>query len=117
MKFVERRPFADPDSAARKLVEIANGIETVQDRRILPSRSTHHFWHRGRPIGSLNRQKPFRDVLNVALHSRPLALRGIADKLLDSAEQGDLAAAREVIDRLDGRPVQADRRRGNHGAF
>jgi hypothetical protein len=34
MKFVERRPFADPDSAARKLVEIANGIETVQDRRI-----------------------------------------------------------------------------------
>ena len=61
----------------------------------------------GRPIGSLNRQKPFRDALNVALHSRPLALRRIADKLLDRAEQGDLAAAREVIDRLDGRPVQA----------
>ena len=61
----------------------------------------------GRPIGSLNRQKPFRDALNVALHSRPLALRRIADKLLDSAEQGDLAATREVIDRLDGRPAQA----------
>jgi hypothetical protein len=27
--------------------------------------------------------------------------------LLDSAEQGDLAAAREVIDRLDGKPPQA----------
>jgi hypothetical protein len=37
MKFVEPRPFADPDAAARKLVEIANGIEAVQDGRILSS--------------------------------------------------------------------------------
>jgi hypothetical protein len=34
MKFIERRHFADPDVAARKLVEIANGIETIQDGRI-----------------------------------------------------------------------------------
>jgi hypothetical protein len=34
MKFVERRPFANPDLAARKLVEIANSIEAVQDGRI-----------------------------------------------------------------------------------
>jgi len=27
MKFVERHPFADPDAAARKLAEIANGVE------------------------------------------------------------------------------------------
>jgi hypothetical protein len=27
MKFVQPRPFADPDLAARKLVEIANGVE------------------------------------------------------------------------------------------
>ena len=27
MKFVKRQPFADPDGAARKLVEIANGVE------------------------------------------------------------------------------------------
>jgi hypothetical protein len=27
VKFVERHPFADPDVAARKLVEIANGVE------------------------------------------------------------------------------------------
>jgi hypothetical protein len=26
MKFVERRPFAEPDLAARKLIEIANGV-------------------------------------------------------------------------------------------
>jgi hypothetical protein len=34
MKFVDRRPFTDPDVAARKLVEIANGIEAAQDGRI-----------------------------------------------------------------------------------
>jgi len=61
----------------------------------------------GRPLGSPNKQKPFRDALNIALRSRPLALRRIADRLLDSAEQGDLPAAREIIDRLDGRPAQS----------
>src|SRR5258708_14376468 len=40
------------------------------------------------------------------LRGRPLALRRVPDKLLDSAEQGDLPAAREVIDRLDGRAAQ-----------
>jgi hypothetical protein len=34
MKFVTERPFADPAAAAHKLVEIANGIEAVQDGRI-----------------------------------------------------------------------------------
>jgi hypothetical protein len=34
MKFVEPSQFTDPNVAARKLVEIANGIEAVQDGRI-----------------------------------------------------------------------------------
>jgi hypothetical protein len=34
MRFIERNPFADPDTAARKLVEIANDVEAVQDGRI-----------------------------------------------------------------------------------
>ncbi|SHH32544.1 hypothetical protein [Bradyrhizobium erythrophlei] len=34
MKFIELSVFADPDSAARKLVEIANAAEAVQDGRI-----------------------------------------------------------------------------------
>jgi hypothetical protein len=34
MKYVDRRPFADPDAAARKLLEIANAVEAVQDGRI-----------------------------------------------------------------------------------
>ena len=34
MKFVAGRPFADPEIAARKLMEIANVVEPVQDGRI-----------------------------------------------------------------------------------
>jgi hypothetical protein len=34
MKFIEPRPFADPDSAARKLIELANAFEPIQDGRI-----------------------------------------------------------------------------------
>ena len=34
MKFVAARPFADPEIVARKLLEIANSVEPVQDGRI-----------------------------------------------------------------------------------
>jgi hypothetical protein len=34
MKFATERPYADPDKAARKLVEIASTVEAVQDGRI-----------------------------------------------------------------------------------
>jgi len=34
LKYVSARPFADPDTAARKLMEIANSVEAVQDGRI-----------------------------------------------------------------------------------
>jgi hypothetical protein len=34
MKYASDRPFADPEKAARKLPEIANTVEPVQDGRI-----------------------------------------------------------------------------------
>jgi len=34
MKFVNARPYAQPEAAARKLVEIAAGIKPVQEDRI-----------------------------------------------------------------------------------
>jgi hypothetical protein len=34
MKFAAERPYADPEKAARKLVEIANATEAIQDGRI-----------------------------------------------------------------------------------
>ena len=65
----------------------------------------------GRPIGSLNREKPFNQALLMTLRSNPVALRRIAAKLVEKAEEGELAAIREIADRLDGKPVQMlDRR-------
>jgi hypothetical protein len=62
----------------------------------------------GRPIGSVNRQKPFTDALRVALLSGGgRRLRVIADKLAEKAEQGDLQAIQQIADRLDGKPAQA----------
>jgi len=34
VKFIPHRPLADPDAAARKLMELANAFEPVQDGRI-----------------------------------------------------------------------------------
>jgi hypothetical protein len=34
MKYAASRPFADPEAAARKLLEIANATEAVRDGRI-----------------------------------------------------------------------------------
>jgi hypothetical protein len=34
MKYATDRPYADPETAARKLVEIANSVEAVQNGRI-----------------------------------------------------------------------------------
>jgi hypothetical protein len=34
MKFVEQKKFANPDAAARRLVEIANAIEPSQEGRV-----------------------------------------------------------------------------------
>ena len=51
----------------------------------------------GRPVGPLNRQKPFADALRVALLSGGgRCLRIIADKLAEKAEQGDLQAIQQI---------------------
>ena len=42
-KFVADRAFADPDAAARKIVEIANDVEAVQDGRIYIERVNAPF--------------------------------------------------------------------------
>ena len=63
----------------------------------------------GRPIGSVNREKPVSDLLRVAvLSGGGRRLRVIIEKLLDKAEQGDLQAIKEVEvgDRLDGKCAQ-----------
>jgi hypothetical protein len=34
MKLITDRPYADPEAAAHKLIEIANSVEAVQDGRV-----------------------------------------------------------------------------------
>jgi len=43
IKLVSNRPFTDSDAAARKLVEIANDVEAVQDGRIYIERVNEPF--------------------------------------------------------------------------
>jgi hypothetical protein len=59
----------------------------------------------------VNREKPFNDALRIALRGDPFRLRRIAEKLAGKAEEGDLAAIREIADRLDGKPAQVIDRR------
>jgi hypothetical protein len=54
----------------------------------------------------MNREKPFNQALLMTLRSNPVALRRIAAKLVEKAEEGELAAIREIADRLDGKPAQ-----------
>ena len=48
MKFVSPSHFTDPDAAARKLVQIANASEAVQDGRIYIELIRNPFLKEGR---------------------------------------------------------------------
>ena len=50
-KYVRPRPYADPEAAARKLIEIANGLEPYMDGRLLVERINGPFLyeHKGSP--------------------------------------------------------------------
>ena len=64
----------------------------------------------GRPRGAQNKDKPFRDALRMAVADAQgdfKALRRVADALISKALTGDVAAIKEVADRLDGKVPQA----------
>lgn len=71
----------------------------------------------GRPLGSQNKDKPFRDALrqeafgdwNDADPPRvgKRSLRAVARALLSKGADGDVGAAKEIGDRLDGKVPQA----------
>lgn len=69
----------------------------------------------GRPPGSQNKDKPFRDALRMEAAlaekgeptpAKPGSLRFIARQLLERAGE-DTASAKEIGDRFDGKPAQA----------
>ena len=62
----------------------------------------------GAPTGNQNgkRGKLFYDALRVALVQEDRkSLRKITDKLVKAAEEGDAWAVKEIMDRMDGKPV------------
>ena len=64
-----------------------------------------------RPLGSKTKDKPWRDALDKAVKERegkgkPHQLERIANACVKQALKGDLAAIKEIGDRLDGRAVQ-----------
>ncbi len=66
---------------------------------------------RGAPEGNQNSSKQNRwwgDTLRrVLLQEDGKKLRALAEKLVARAEEGDIAALKEIGDRLDGKPAQA----------
>lgn len=63
-----------------------------------------------RPAGSQNKDKPFRDALRMELAAAGedhKALRDIARSLIGAASSGDVQAAKEIRDTLDGKPAQS----------
>lgn len=65
----------------------------------------------GAPEGNKNSCKSNRlwaeTIKRVVAQSDPQRLRKIAEALLDKAESGDLAAIKELGDRLDGKAAQS----------
>ena len=47
-KYAANRPYADPEKAARRLIEIASTIETIQEGRIYIERITGPSYSRTR---------------------------------------------------------------------
>ncbi len=72
----------------------------------------------GRPKGAENRNREWRDAIRKAAHElraaddsdkpkKVRAIRLLARKLVTKALEGDVAAIREVGDRLDGKATQS----------
>ena len=63
-----------------------------------------------RPLGSPNKDKPFRDALRMEIKAAGddnKELREVAKTLIARAKSGDVPAIKEVADRLDGKVPQA----------
>jgi hypothetical protein len=69
MKFATERAYADPEKAARKLVEIANQVDAVQDGRIFIELVNAPFLyeHKGTPA-------EYKAGLNLAIERGGLVL-------------------------------------------
>lgn len=75
---------------------------------------------RGAPLGNKNgsSDKPWADALRRALLAGDgKKLRATAEKLISEAELGNVAALKEIGDRLDGKPAQTIQGPANDGSL
>ena len=73
----------------------------------------------GAPEGNQNAKKGklfYEQLRMVLVQNDKFKLRKIADKLVESAEKGEAWAIKEIMDRMDGKPVQAQEISGPDGA-
>ncbi len=77
MKFAEPRPFSDPEAAVRKLIEIANAAEAVQDARIYIERINGPFLAADGSPAEIPRRHRARDREGLAMATRIRDLREI----------------------------------------
>lgn len=71
------------------------------------------------PVGNKNAAKGtmWRDALRLELAQDKQRIRKLARALLEKAEAGDIAALKELGDRLDGKAVQAIEGTGDDGVI
>lgn len=69
------------------------------------------------PKGNQNAKKAkvWSDAIRKALAGDKTRINRLAQALLDKAESGDMAALKELGDRLEGKPVQAHEVGGDEG--
>lgn len=71
-----------------------------------------------RPLGAENKDKPFREALRMELADMGDNLKGlrkIAKRVITEAAAGDMQAAFQIRDTLDGKPVQSTELTGKDG--
>jgi len=61
------------------------------------------------------RKKPFTEQMKRHLLANPKKLEKIIEKMVDEAVEGNLAAAKEIMDRVEGKAVQATEISGPDG--
>lgn len=63
---------------------------------------------KGGQLGNKNAtKKPFTEMFKRHLKANPKKLEKIISKLVDEAAEGNLAAAKEIMDRVEGKSIQA----------
>ena len=69
----------------------------------------------GQPGNQNAKKKPFTDMFKRHLLANPEKLEKIIAKLVDDAVEGNLQAAKEIMDRVEGKAVQATEISGPDG--